>query len=743
MGTSVASDYMSVRSNLATPGTNGWTTHATTPFQEPNTLQTLGTEPLFVGDLSPDLRTGVFQSSTSLTDDANVANVPNLYLRGDMRTPGRGGYQLLTPCPQCDLTGPLPMLTNQWIPVPAYAGASNDLQTVAVESLLNLTGDAPAQADARCATFSYLCSPRAYEWRDGGFALAGLIPPGSDITCGGSAAACVAAEASIWGQGAGTTVGVLTLPGYPGNVVSDDGSRMFFTGLTDGQGSGRIYARNAGATTDEITASERTDCAGDQTCGGDGVADPAPDSFYPSKFWGASADGSRVFFTSGQALTDDAPVGGDRLLYMYDANKPASDPHNLTWLNVDRETAEPANDVETVLAVSDNGRYVYFMTNGQLVADAPPLGLARGIFMWHDGEIAYIGKVADNENAENSLTGSSGPQTRITPDGRHLVFTTHDGSGLSLGSDHSVYPNNGFREIYLYSADTHALVCVSCNPSGAPATADAQVRVKVNEGGQKTAWHINGAITEDASRVFFSTGEGLVARDTNGKSDVYQYDVASGTVHLITSGVSGSNSYFLDASPDGSDVFYVTRERRVGWDVDTSVDLYDARVNGGFPGPLPAPVGCREDDCQGPSSTVSQSRGPGSDGLEGVGDVAGGSRSLIGSVGKLSLAARSALARGAKVRLRVTVNRAGKVTLTGTAKIAGRTQRVASSSATAKKAGSVSVPFGLSQRARVQLRQRGSLRLSLVLRFNGVSPKVVSITLKAPRAAKSQKGGRS
>ena len=371
--------------------------------------------------------------------------------------------------------------------------------------------------------------------------------------------------------------------------------------------------------------------------------------------------------------------------------------------------------------------------------------------MWHDGEIAFIGEVKVNELFENSLTGSSatgssGPQTRITPDGRHLVFTTHDARVGFLGDDHGSCPsefNSGCREIYLYSADSHALVCVSCNPSGARATADAVVRVKDNAGGQKSTWHINRAITADGSRVFFSTGEALVAKDTNGKSDVYQYDVASKTLHLITSGVSGGNSYFLDASPDGRNVFYVTRERRVGWDVDTSVDLYDARVDGGFPGPPPAPAGCHEDDCQGPSSAEPQSRGPGSDGLEGVSDVVGGLRSSIGSVGKLSFAARSALARGAKARLRVTVNRAGKVTLAGTAKIAGRTRQVVSSSATARGAGSVSVPFGLSQGARAQLRHRGSLRLSLVLRFNGVSPKVVSITLKAPRAAKSQKGGQS
>ena len=52
------------------------------------------------------------------------------------------------------------------------------------------------------------------------------------------------------------------------------------------------------------------------------------------------------------------------------------------------------------------------------------------------------------------------------------------------------------------------------------------------------------------------------------QTDAYEYDVASGRVHLLSSGTSNVASYVVDASPNGDDVFIVTRDRLVGWDVD-------------------------------------------------------------------------------------------------------------------------------------------------------------------------------
>jgi hypothetical protein len=47
----------------------------------------------------------------------------------------------------------------------------------------------------------------------------------------------------------------------------------------------------------------------------------------------------------------------------------------------------------------------------------------------------------------------------------------------------------------------------------------------------------------------------------------------------------------------------VTRERLVGWDVDQNYDLYDARVGGGLPDPIPPQPPCAGESCQGSLGT--------------------------------------------------------------------------------------------------------------------------------------------
>jgi hypothetical protein len=607
VGTGVATDYLSVRGSDPDPGTNGWATHAITPPQNPLSFNgVLTADPLYVGDFSPDLDRGVFRAWSPVTDVPDVAETANLYVRTDLRSAGTGAYQLVTTCPLCAGTSPLPPISDP-SQTPWYAGASSDFTHVAFESKVNLTTDAPAQF-----------GPRAYEWDAGQLRFVGYIPSDPDTSCGGSGPACVAVSASLPGQGVGT----VTSPSRPVNVVSSDGSRVFFTVPTDGSGgvfpftrTGRIYVRTAGTTTDEITASERR----------------ASDSYQVSNYWGAAVDGSRAFFTTGRALTDDAPIDGDTKLYMYDTTKPASDDHNLTLLNVDGEPADSSNGVGQVMVVSDDGRYVYFIASGQLVSGEPLLDVNRGFYMWHDGEIAFIGVMVTPEPPSEIATTDgayqlSPPQVRTTPDGRYLLLSSHDGSGFSLGYDHgsscTETTNRGCREFYVYSAETETLACASCDPGRVPPTTDAATGVRPL-GSAATAWHLNRALTADGSRVFFTTGEPLVPQDTNGKNDAYQYDVPSGQLHLITSGRDPFNSYFMDASADGSDVFILTRERLVGWDVDASYDMYDARVGGGFPEPPPAVARCSGPACQG-AAGPPQPGTPrmGTNVLDGAGDLA-------------------------------------------------------------------------------------------------------------------------
>jgi hypothetical protein len=55
-------------------------------------------------------------------------------------------------------------------------------------------------------------------------------------------------------------------------------------------------------------------------------------------------------------------------------------------------------------------------------------------------------------------------------------------------------------------------------------------------------------------------------------------------------------------SATGSDIFFFSKAQLVGQDTDGLVDVYDARIDGGFPAPPPKPS-CSGDACQGPAST--------------------------------------------------------------------------------------------------------------------------------------------
>ncbi len=583
-GTGIATDYESVRDG--TPSTSGWTTHAITPPQAPFTL--LGAfhfeEPEYLGDFSSDLSQGIFRAWSPLGSAPNVDRVENLYLRSDLRTAGGGTYTLLSNAfaPVGSDTDPLMNVVP-----PRVAGSSSDFGHVIFESAYKLTADATADPGGPVYNL--------YDWDHGTLKLAGVLPDGS------------AAGASIAGQGA-------SKGRYTERTISADGSRVFFTdNLATASVNGALYMRVNSATTVQINASERTDCADHNPCSG--TPEPDPSGSLPATFGTASIDGSRAFFVSQEALTDNAP-GGSGQLYMYDARKPDSDPHNLSLLSVAHNPSD-SSDVQGVIGASDDGRYVYFIAKGQLVAGAPVLSGQLGIFLWHDdgtpdGTLAYVGKLNNIGDAAIDLPQAfslKAFQARVTPDGRHLVFLSHSGDGLlsahgGTDYDHGSCPGNGFSacaELYLFSADSQRLQCVSCNPSGAPATADAQVWVRsASAGGSQTTTYLNHPMTTDGSRVFFTTGEALVPEDTNHALDAYEYDTADGSVHLLSSGTDPSDSYFMDASANGDDVFIATRSQLVGWDTDSSYDIYDVRVHGGVPDPAPPTLGCAGEGCRGP-----------------------------------------------------------------------------------------------------------------------------------------------
>ncbi|HEX3608745.1 MAG TPA: hypothetical protein VHU14_03620 [Solirubrobacterales bacterium] len=346
--------------------------------------------------------------------------------------------------------------------------------------------------------------------------------------------------------------------GIQNGPMSADGSRVFFIAGTGAETS--LYARVNNTTTTKIAILGEI-----------------------GNFQGATPDGLRAFFTN-----------ENRELFEYDLDSGQT-----------TDLAPLANG--NVVGFGDDGHYVYLLFDG---AD---------LEVWHDGTVTPI------------AAGIGGIQTLdtwdVSPSGRYMVFQ----STQPL----TAYDNAGHQEVYRYDAQAGVLDCVSCDPDGAPASGDAALHSFHVFFTVITAQIYHQRNVLDNGRVFFESTDALVPSDTNGDGgcpivnptfhdrscqDVYQWE--DGQPRLISGGQSNSPSSFVDASPSGDDVFFLTRQQLVGSDIDNNVDVYDAKVGGGFPPPPPPPPPCSGDACLGnatapptePSFGSSSFSGPGNQG---------------------------------------------------------------------------------------------------------------------------------
>ncbi len=276
-----------------------------------------------------------------------------------------------------------------------------------------------------------------------------------------------------------------------------------------------------------------------------------------------------------------------------------------------------------VMGSSLDGTRTYFATQGeQLVPGAPPIPAgASGIYLWQDAngieELSFVG--ATSGNMERNVVGHDWlgrpPSSRVSPDGRVLVFGTTDGFDLPPGYAHADCQSHGSKcvELYLYDSQSStatepAVICVSCDMTTPEAGGTEGVftegnafldNVEVGTGVFGLDKHFSHALSDDGRFVFFTTFVPLVPEDTNGRFDAYEFDTESGTAHLLSSGTNNADSYFMDASADGSDAVIATRQRLLAWDTDSSADLYDVRVDGGFPEPPAPPTApCEGETCR-------------------------------------------------------------------------------------------------------------------------------------------------
>jgi WD40-like Beta Propeller Repeat len=377
------------------------------------------------------------------------------------------------------------------------------------------------------------------------------------------------------------------------HAISDDGSTIYFTATPTG-GVRSVFARVDGETTTAISNPSPPECT---SC------DLTPK---PASFVGASSGGERAFFTTTQQLVDqDDDTTTD--LYMYDFEP--NDGHHIVQVSAggpgDASPGSGAN-VQGVVQTSADGSRAYFLStdtlttvpngNGQIAASGMPnLYMYERSAAFPFGRIRFVATVGFGDLF--GLTFFFFNASQAAPDdGRYLVFQVE----AALTSDDL----DSASDIYRYDSHTGELVRVSTGNSAYPASNDGNTAgMAARIEGSKRWYGWTGAfegatVSDDGSRIVFTTAEKLQADDTNGGDDIYIWQ--EGVVALVSPGRTGvPESDFGYMSASGNDVMFETEGQLVPEDEDERNDLYTARVNGGFPYIAPTPPCHDNEACHG------------------------------------------------------------------------------------------------------------------------------------------------
>jgi hypothetical protein len=478
----------------------------------------------------------------------------------------------------------------------------------------------------------------------------------------------------------GTTLGGSANINVPGSL-SADGRTVFFTARDAGHGApcpsgsganaetpvpaNTVYARIDGelpdAHTVAISRPSPSECGGGagakEVACREAAGKPAG-----ARFEGASADGSRAFFSSTQQLTDGASEdshGGDDAyepgceatvgvngcnLYEYDFHNPAG--HRL--LDVSGGDVSGAGPrVQGVMALSPDGTHVYFVAKGVLTTTPNDQGQsakdgAMNLYVFERdgahpaGRTAFIADLPSSDSHEWS--DRPGEPANVTPDGRFLVFVSH---GRLTGDDTSV---GGALQVFRFDAQTGALVRISIGEEGfndngnrsgpTPcATGSCSEDAYIAQPAFLSFSRSDSSMSDDGRFVFFSSPVAL----TRGALDDVQiaseegvpvyamnvYEWHEGHVYLISDGrdvtvnkggapmcssetLSGlSSTCLLGSDASGANVFFSTADQLVPGDTNNEVDYYDARVcepekgNPCIPPPAGSPPPCLGEACHG------------------------------------------------------------------------------------------------------------------------------------------------
>lgn len=475
-------------------------------------------------------------------------------------------------------------------------------------------------------------------------------------------------------------------------AVSADGSQVVFRSpARDASGDpscddvGQLYLRADNATTTQISRSRLA----------------SPETTRVATFRAAAADGSKIYFTTDERLVDDAPAASSDLLYEY---RPADDSLHFV-----------ASSVARVLGTTEDGSHAYFLTLSAGTAGS------QGFYVAEESGITQLldtTALPSLDALSNQFDDWSLP-TRVSDNGRYF--------GVITPVNLTDYDALGTNQLYVVDADNPGagFSCASCPTDGSAPLEAGDERVKFYGGSQAAFQQTQSRnVTNDGS-VFFQTLTPLSDGDENLTPDVYEWQ--NGQTQLISGGARGRTYYLLGSADQGRDVFVVTGDTLVPQDIDNgSIDVYDARVGGGFPVETP-PAECDGDSCQGPQTPGVNIPPAGTVTFTGPDDAQDPEKPFAPDRAAPKVKLGKSAVRGSAITLRVKAPAKGKITVTGSS--------VKSVKKSVKKAGSYRIAVKLTPKAKRALKQKKRLkvrvRVSYVTATGDSSSATVSLTVKA------------
>jgi hypothetical protein len=442
------------------------------------------------------------------------------------------------------------------------------------------------------------------------------------------------------------------------HAISPSGEQIFFTSTTTGQ----LYLRRGLGSADPTTVRISTPNSG-----------VSPSGEYPAAFLEATPDGSHAFFMSREQLTANAASGeiaGERDLYRWEASAPTA--QALT-------DVAPGAEVQGLLGVNSEGSAGYFVARGVLagkskLGEAPKPG-GENLYRFAEKaaggfRITFIATLANgsgqspdrrNVSPKVSMGYLVAKTSRLAENGETLLFASSESlTGYDNFNLEGISCEGGrCPELYLYSAQTGDVNCLSCDPTGEVPLGAASLQDQFFNAyftpTEPPAVFPSRNLSANGTRVFFQTPDPLVSTDENGNvscvpfggqpgkhnlagpgrcQDVYEWEAVGsgscqreeangGCLYLLSTGQSGQPSYFVGASKDGSSAFIATTSKLVPADRDEVDDVYDAREGGGLASQYARPpVPCSSAEaCKHSGSTVPSSTSPATSSFQGVGNA--------------------------------------------------------------------------------------------------------------------------